>query len=153
MNREELAQQLLSVENNGVYLLDASHRQDLMDAATQAQLHIQHVHCAAVENKESALQALARDLRFPDYFGHNYDALVECLSDLSWLPDTGIVLVLEDSNHWQHGDAESFEEVIEILQIGAEEWGETERVFQVFVVMDHDDYQAITQSEELEPIS
>lgn len=147
MDRQELAAQLLSFDNNGVYLLDAAHRQDLVDAAVQANVQVQRVHCAQVSDKDSALAAIARDLRFPEWFGHNYDALVECLGDLEWLPESGIVLMFEDSEAWQHADPDSFGEVLEILQVGAEEWAETERVFQTFVVMGHEDYQAITAAD------
>lgn len=42
--------------------------------------------------KEALLEALAERLRFPDYFGVNWDAMEECIRDLSWLP-TGPVVV------------------------------------------------------------
>lgn len=43
------------------------------------------------------MAVLADKLRFPRYFGWNWDALEECLCDLSWLPaDRPIVLVHED---------------------------------------------------------
>lgn len=38
-----------------------------------------------VRGKPALLAALAKALRFPDCFGHNWDALDECLRDLSWL--------------------------------------------------------------------
>ena len=40
-------------------------------------------------------QELARALRFPDYFGRNWDAVYDCLTDLNWLPATGYVLVVD----------------------------------------------------------
>jgi hypothetical protein len=38
-------------------------------------------------DKGTLLAQLAEAGRFPDYFGHNWDALAECLCDLSWLPE------------------------------------------------------------------
>lgn len=39
---------------------------------------------------------LARELRFPDWFGHNLDALRDALTDLSWLPAGEVVLVWDE---------------------------------------------------------
>src|SRR2546426_12769959 len=45
-----------------------------------------------VNSKDELLSFLAINLRFPDYFGRNWDALDECLSDLSWLNVDRVVL-------------------------------------------------------------
>lgn len=45
-------------------------------------------------SKSGLLQVLAAGLSFPAYFGHNWDALEECLSDLAWLP-AGQTVVLQ----------------------------------------------------------
>jgi hypothetical protein len=39
-----------------------------------------------VETKEALLDELYKGLRLPEYFGENWDALDECIRDLSWLP-------------------------------------------------------------------
>jgi hypothetical protein len=39
------------------------------------------VDCAAVRNKQALMTALAAGLDFPDYFGANWDALADCLTD------------------------------------------------------------------------
>jgi hypothetical protein len=47
-----------------------------------------------LRRKWDLLRALANGLKFPRYFGHNWDALEECLNDLSWLGEqSGIVLL------------------------------------------------------------
>jgi RNAse (barnase) inhibitor barstar len=41
---------------------------------------------ASILSKQALLATLATKLSFPDYFGENWDALEECIADLSWLP-------------------------------------------------------------------
>jgi len=47
-----------------------------------------------LRSKQKLLCVLADKLRFPAYFGHNWDALEECLGDLSWLPEELIVAIV-----------------------------------------------------------
>ena len=42
------------------------------------------------------LGALSRGLRFPRYFGRNWDALDECLRDLAWLDGVERVAVVHE---------------------------------------------------------
>ncbi|NBV45947.1 MAG: hypothetical protein EBR86_10010 [Planctomycetia bacterium] len=51
---------------------------------------------AGARGKEKLLGVLARKLRFPGYFGHNWDALDECLRDLSWLDRRGRVVIVHE---------------------------------------------------------
>jgi hypothetical protein len=53
---------------------------------------ILHVVVDGVTSKADLLRFLAAHLSFPDYFGHNWDALDECLRDLAWLPATEVIL-------------------------------------------------------------
>lgn len=39
------------------------------------------------------------NLRLPDYFGWNWNALRDCLSDLSWIPATRYLLMVDDADH------------------------------------------------------
>jgi hypothetical protein len=52
---------------------------------------------AKARGKEKLLSVLAAKLRFPSYFGHNWDALEECLRDLSWLADQPRVVIVHEA--------------------------------------------------------
>jgi RNAse (barnase) inhibitor barstar len=47
---------------------------------------------AGITSKAVLMEALFEALKFPDYFGSNWDALWECICDFSWLPDGDVVL-------------------------------------------------------------
>ncbi|MBS0624875.1 MAG: barstar family protein [Verrucomicrobia bacterium] len=51
---------------------------------------------SGIKEKKDLLNAISLGLFFPDYFGGNWDALFDCLIDLSWLSDERILL--------KHGD-------------------------------------------------
>ena len=65
---------------------------------------------------------LAEVLEFPEYFGHNWDALEECLADLEWLPAKGYVLVFTDSELILPDDEEDFATFLEVLNDAGETW-------------------------------
>jgi len=65
----------------------------------------------------------ARALKFPDYFGHNWDALEECLADLEWLPAKGYILLITDAAHVLPDDEAEYETFLDILCDAGEAWG------------------------------
>jgi len=77
--------------------------------------------------KESLLDAVAGVLAFPDYFGRNWDALDECLRDLTWLEASGIVLVLEGSRTAWQATPEPLGRLISCWLLAAEAWSEEGR--------------------------
>jgi hypothetical protein len=80
---------------SGVYSIDATERRRILAGDVfPPGFHIA-VFDDAVATRAGFFQELARALRFPDYFGHNWDAVYDCLTDLNWLPAAGYVLVLD----------------------------------------------------------
>ena len=61
------------------------------------------------------MSAIASALRFPDYFGYNLDALYDCLTDLSWLPDGDYVLVWQDPGALRAADGPAYDAIATVL--------------------------------------
>lgn len=56
---------------------------------------------ASVSSEKELFTVISSAMGFPNYFGNNWDALDECLTDMEWLPADGYLLVLtESSNVW-----------------------------------------------------
>jgi hypothetical protein len=49
-----------------------------------------------IKSKVDLFSALAREGKFPDYFGANWDALHDCLCDFSWISERKIVIIHDD---------------------------------------------------------
>ena len=82
-----------------------------------------------LKNKEQLLKALKEGLCFPDYFGFNWDALQDCITDLSWLQ--GIVkvdVVIKNSSKLLNDEDDSSLQVfLEIMDYAVSFWnGEVE---------------------------
>jgi RNAse (barnase) inhibitor barstar len=78
---------------------------------------------AKCQTTAGLLTEFARALDFPDYFGHNWDALEECLADLEWLPAKGYILLITDAAQALPDDEEEYETFLEILRDAGETWG------------------------------
>jgi RNAse (barnase) inhibitor barstar len=70
---------------------------------------------ATVRTKAEAMDAIAAALSFPDYFGRNLDALYDCLTDLSWLPEGEHVLIWDRPDVLRAHDSQAYAAVHAVL--------------------------------------
>lgn len=85
-----------------------------------------------LELKSHLLHEIAARLEFPDYFGGNWDALADCLCDLSWLGDQRILLLHEDLP--LGNDKKEAQSYLDVLLDAQESWQQdgTQRLAIVF---------------------
>jgi RNAse (barnase) inhibitor barstar len=122
----------------GVYHLPQTDKQQLMSAAKAGGLAAFRVDLAKADDKEEMLAAVAKALKFPDWFGHNFDALADCLTDMDWEPAEGYLVLLEHCDGI-HGKAEQdFVSTLQIFDQAASEWRETGIPFWCLVEMQSD---------------
>jgi RNAse (barnase) inhibitor barstar len=102
-------------------------------AAQENDFALWQVDCGGIATKAGLLRAIAETLAFPDWFGENWDALEDCLTDLSWRAAPGYVLVLDNCGPLSRTDPEAFETLLEIFDSAAEYWYDEDVPFWVFV--------------------
>jgi RNAse (barnase) inhibitor barstar len=73
-----------------------------------------------IARKTDLMEALFVALKFPDYFGRNWDALWDCICDLDGLPDGDVVLCHNDLP--LSSDRASLSKYLRILKDAVEHW-------------------------------
>lgn len=125
----QLIDRLKDPTRSGVYR--ARRADPLLSATRGSDLQVARIPLREVRDKQALLAAIARALDFPDWFGGNWDALEDCLTDLSWRTAGGHVLVLEGAQDLARDDAGV---LIDVLSAAAEFWaGRGRPFFAVFV--------------------
>lgn len=121
----KLYARLTDPARSGVYRV--SHDRDIRDALSGGAVDLASV--ALGPGKEATLEALARSLAFPVWFGGNWDALEDCLTDLAWRKDAPRVILLSGA---VAGDDLGI--LVDILATAADSWRERGKsFFAVFV--------------------
>ena len=120
----KLLRRLQDASRSGVYR--AARAEEIVESTRGSKLSVARVRFAG---KEALLGSVAAALRFPSWFGGNWDALEDCLGDLSWSDAEGHVLVVENP---QAGDELGI--FIDVLRASAEHWaGRGRPFFAVFI--------------------
>ncbi len=65
-------------------------------------------------------------LQLPNYFGENWDALDECLTDLEWLPGDAYLLVVTQSELLLDREPNELATLLKVLETAAHDWAEAE---------------------------
>ena len=122
----KLLERLRDPEASGVYR--ASRADEIADAVRGSKLNFARIR---ITGKTSSMRDIAAALGFPAWFGENWDALEDCLTDLSWCAAEGHVLVFEGFEVMSGDDVGI---LIDVLITAAEFWpGQSKPFFAVFV--------------------
>lgn len=132
---------LTRVDHASVYHMPLDGETALVAAAEQNGYFVFRVDLAGARDKREMLDAIGRAMRFPEWFGHNWDALLDCLADLGWHSSKraeGYVVILEHCDGI-HGHAEmDFVQALQVFEAAATEWREQGIPFWCFVDMQAD---------------
>jgi hypothetical protein len=121
---EDLCYLLKDANGAGVYRLNCS-LDALHDSVQRADFALFEADIATAHGKGEVLAELARAIHAPDWFGHNWDALADTLSDLAWCEAPGYVLLLR-------GEHPGDEVLDDILNATVEFWRLQGKPFWVF---------------------
>lgn len=118
----------------GVFLLPSDCVETVSNAARAAGCCVRLIDLHGARGKADLLARIAAALDFPAWFGHNWDALADCLADLGWLPpDAGYVFILEGCS----GREDALPILLEILEQAVADW--LERDVALWVLLAEDD--------------
>ena len=118
--------------HNGLYRVPTA-APTWRDAVLAQNLYWATLDLAGISTKKGFLDACAHTLQFPADLGGTWDALADCLEDLSWLPSAGLVM------HWRNGKAfasaceADVALALEILESAAGFWKRNQRTFVVLL--------------------
>lgn len=85
---------------------------------------IQTFDSTKMQSKNDVFCEMATKLKFPDYFGYNWDALEECLADLEWCEADGYVFVFEGAEQILSSSLEALKIFFDILNEVGKGWTE-----------------------------
>jgi hypothetical protein len=128
MSTLRLADHLRSLLPPWVVLAPAATVHALATAAG-ARVGRREVDGRACTTKAELLGTLARSLALPTHFGHNWDALADCLRDLELRADRAFALVFTHGDHVLAAELAERETLVSVLALAGEHWAAAGRPF------------------------
>lgn len=133
MNSAAFARLLADFERAGVYHLTPGGMDALDEACTQADLQLIRVPLKETPHMTEALAILTKATQCPAHEGAHLDDLAEMLSDFSWLPTNGYVLLVEDADNLIASEPSGVQKLLEAFQAASHHWQGQETPFWAFV--------------------
>lgn len=120
---DELEHMLSSNPTGGVFVSRSGFEQgDLQRAASRRNYLFFLIPGSQVTTKQEFLTTLAKSMQFPSYFGQNWDAAYDCITDLGWCPADGFIVHFDGADSLALSSPEDFAAAIEIFSDATEFW-------------------------------
>ncbi|MEC5387191.1 barstar family protein [Uliginosibacterium sp. H3] len=130
----------------GVYLASAAQLQAAEHAAMAIGFDSWSLDVSNVQTAPSLLRHIGQALRFPAWYGENWDALADCLTDLSWSEAEGFVLAVRGSDALRTAQPELWQTLVDLLNEVSDFWRDNQIAFWVLVEGNTDTLPAFPQS-------
>lgn len=105
----------------GIFHLTAEQRGGLAGQASAADLRLWEVDLAGCRTSAECLLALGKALSFPDCYGANFDALLDCLADTDWQTGPGDILLISGLDRLRRSDRKGLKTLLEVLSAAVDE--------------------------------
>jgi RNAse (barnase) inhibitor barstar len=116
---------VVEANKGGVWFMaNAVEMKQVQAVAKRAGFACFHIDGKNIQRKEQLLNHVATALHFPGSFGHNWDALEECLTDLEWVDADGYILYYDHIDGLLETHPDQFETLVEILRDAVKSWKE-----------------------------
>jgi RNAse (barnase) inhibitor barstar len=103
---------------------DAYDRVGALQKAGETRVACRTIRGQKARTSQALFDEFAAALQFPYYFGENWDAFDECLTDLEWLPADAYVLLIENSTHLLETEtSDRLSTFFQVLEGAGREWG------------------------------
>jgi RNAse (barnase) inhibitor barstar len=125
---------LKNVPPNVVQSIRAFQPTDLQAEAERLGQHFLYAHCGEATTKHQVLTTIAKSFHFPKHFGKNFDALSDCLTDLTLQAGSqpGFIVVLEQLPNTPKFDRDARETLLDVFRDAADFWAERKVAFRMF---------------------
>ncbi len=116
---------ILEARKGGVWYVPGNGElRTIVSAAKTSGYAFFHIDGKNIQRKEQLLNHVATALHFPGDFGHNWDALEECLVDLEGNDAEGYVIYYDHVDGLMNAHPDQFETLVEILRDAVASWKE-----------------------------
>ena len=124
----DLRLHLPQLRGHRVHVVAASDEPAVRAGLTAAGFEIVTVAGAAITNASTLFAEMARAFRFPDYFGHNWAALTDCLRDLRGRENPRLALLWLGADMSLAADVQTVIDAVRVVDDVASELAEDDEV-------------------------
>lgn len=109
----------------GIYQVTDVDRTDLAAACQAEGIQFFYLDGNQITSKSEFLHRVAPVMRFPEYFGYNWDALEDCLTELDGGSEAGYLLLYSRADRFAMTNPEQWDVLLQILHSAIAIWQET----------------------------
>ncbi|MDB9513546.1 barstar family protein [Kamptonema animale CS-326] len=106
---------------------------ELSSLCQQHGLQFFHIEGKDIASKTDLLKASAKAMSFPAYFGSNWDAFEDCITDLDWVAAKGYILLYSQPENFARNNPSDWATAIDIFRSAVEYWQATSTPMSVLI--------------------